>query len=377
MIVESARPRLPDTLFPIEVARYGRAEGPVEYVLDQAFAFAVDSVGSVYVQDRSGGIRQFTQQGAFAGYVAKFGQGPGEIGSASALDATGEGVVAASDVGNRRITVLGRDAGPWDMRMPDGLPSYREGAIEFHDDGTLWLRYNPPYPATGGIPHPRPVFVRASDEGELVDTIYTPADAAADCPTLSDFQNRAGFWEDKREPFVPKVQWALGPDGTLVVGCNAAYVFTIYRPGSASPVKVSRAWTPVQVSHEEREFRAKLPMTKAGSTLPAYAKIILPGDGRIWVWPRQPDVKDAIAPEVAAQFGVDHTWALPWQGAFDVFSKEGDWLAVVRLPPRARYSGYPTEPPVVIRGDTLWALESDELDRETIVRYVVPGLQGT
>jgi hypothetical protein len=117
-------------------------------------------------------------------------------------------------------------------------------------------------------------------------------------------------------------------------------------------------------------------MTKAGSTLPAYAKIIVAGDGRIWVWPRQPDVKDAIAPEVAAQFGVDHTWGLPWQGDFDVFSEEGDWLAVVRLPPRSRYSGYPTEPPVVIRGDTLWALESDELDRETIVRYVVPGLEG-
>ena len=43
-------------------------------------------------------------------------------------------------------------------------------------------------------------------------------------------------------------------------------------------------------------------------------------------------------------------------------------------PQAARYSGCPTEPGVVIRGDTIWAVERDEFDVETVVRYAVPGL---
>jgi len=373
VIVEDARPRVSDTVAPVEMARYGRVEGPVDAFLDNVLAFAVDGTGAVFVNDRTGGIRRFTPEGAFDGYVARSGEGPGEVKYAAGMDASGKGIVAVSDAGNRRITVLRSDSLAWEARMPEGIPVYGQGAIALLRDGTVWIGYNPPYPKTGGIGHPRAVFLHVSDSGTFVDTLSTPANAAAGCPTLSDLQNRAGFWEDRREPFVPKVEWALGPDGTFVVGCTATYGFTVYRR-DAKPMRVERAWRPIEVSREERAFRARFPVPKAGATLPSYARIVVPGDGRIWVWPRQSDVKDAIAPEVAERFGVDHTWAIPWQGVFDVFGNDGEWLAVVRLPERARYSGYPTQPPVVVRGDTLWAVERDSLDVETIVRYMVPGL---
>ena len=183
----------------------------------------------------------------------------------------------------------------------------------------------------------------------------------------------SGFWHDRREPFVPMVKWALGAEGNVAVGCNATYRFYLER-ADGSVMRVARARAPVRVSAEERAWRAAMPVPEAGETLPAYVKIRLPGDGRIWVWPTQPNVRDRLPPETAQAFGVSHAWGLPWQGAFDVFQADGRWLAVVALPPRARYSGFPTEPGVVIRGDTLWAVEQDSVDVQTIVRYRVPGL---
>jgi hypothetical protein len=58
-------------------------------------------------------------------------------------------------------------------------------------------------------------------------------------------------------------------------------------------------------------------------------------------------------------------------GAFDVFDEYGRWVGSVRLPPAVRYTGYPTTPPVTIRGDTIWAVGRDALDVEYIVKYMV------
>lgn len=373
VVVESSEPGLRNTITPREVARYGRVDGPVDYILDDIYTFAVDDDGAVYVQDRSGGIRQFRADGTFLKYLAGQGAGPGEVRYATAMDATGSGKVAVLDLGNVRVSVFGGPSALWSTRMPEGFPAYREGGITFHDDGTLWVAVNPPYPATGGITFPRPVFARVRDDGAFVDTVYVPASATNGCPTLSDAQHRAGFWEDRRDPYVPKVKWALGPDGTFVVGCPARYSFTIRSPSGAL-TRVVREWSPVAVSDEERDFRNRMPVPHAGTTLPAYAKVIVPGDGRIWVWPRQPDVKEALPPDVVKRFRVTHTWAIASQGVFDVFDTTGNWLAVVRLPREARYSGYPTEPNIVIRGDTLWAVAQDSNDVEYIVRYDVSQL---
>lgn len=375
LVVQSAGPRIADTLIPVETRRYGRADGPVDYLLDRVFSFAVDDDGSVFVQDRSGGIREFARDGSFVRYPARKGKGPGEVEYATSMDAKGAGELAVVDIGNVRISVLGGESSPWSARMPRGFPAYREGGIRFHRDGTLWIAVNPPYPESGGIPFPRPVYVRVRDDGAFVDTIFAPAGAAAKCPTLSDFQHRAGFWEDQREPFVPKVQWALGPGGTFVVGCPNSYSFVVHGP-DGSITRVERAWTPVVVSEEERRFREAMPVPRSGTRLPAYARIDVPGDGRIWVWPRQADEKVPLEPEVAKRFGVTHTWSISSHGAFDVFGRDGTWLAVVRLPSEARYSGFSTEPNVVIRGDTLWAVAQDAMDVEYIVRYQVPGLEG-
>jgi hypothetical protein len=216
------------------------------------------------------------------------------------------------------------------------------------------------------LAHPLPVFLRLSTEGEVMDTIWTPADAAADCTTLSEAAFGVGYWEDTRQPFVPKAIWALGRDGGCGVGCPATYSLDVHRP-DGTVIRIRRPWTKIVLSDEARDWlpgQAGLPVVPR--ELPVYSRIILPGDGRVWVWPNQSFEK--------VPFGTTHRWAFPSTGSFDVFLEDGVWLATVRLPEGARFNGYPTEPDIHIRGDTIWAVSQDSLGVQAPVRYEVSGL---
>ena len=69
--------------------------------------------------------------------------------------------------------------------------------------------------------------------------------------------------------------------------------------------------------------------------------------------------------------GRAYGWMTGEHGAFEVFTADGRWEGSVRLPNSVRYSGYPTTPPVVIRGDTVWAVMNDSLDVEYVGRFEV------
>lgn len=374
--VLSSTPRIPDTLVPRETARIGMAEGPLEYIFNQIFSFTVTPSGEVLVHDEGEGIRRYDAQGRYLGHLARQGEGPGEVGYALGLTASRTGDVAAYDLGNARITVFREDGGFRTLRRPDGMPSYNEDVILYHDDGSLWVAISPTYPPEGGIPHPRPVFARVAESGALVDTVFTPGSLGTRCPMLSDRQNRSGFWEDRREPYFPKAKWSSGPDGTLVFGCPAEYRFHVVGQ-DGSLVRVQRPWLPLEMAQEEKDLRAKFGLLpELPDQLPAYVRVVVPGDGRIWVWPTQPSMKIPLPPEAQEAVGETHTWLVSWQGSFDVFSDDGEWLAVVRLPEEARYSGFPTEPSVFIRGDTIWAVAQDSMDVQYVARYEVEGLPG-
>lgn len=376
LLVSSPAPRISDTLIPREVARIGLSDGPLEYIFNQIFSFTVSPSGEVLVHDEGEGIRRFDPQGGYLGHLARQGEGPAEVRYVRGLSASRSGTVAAYDLGNARITLFMEDGTTQTVRRPAGMPPYNEDALLFHDDGSLWVSISPLLSPQGGIPHPRAVFARIDDAGALVDTIFTPESLGARCPMLSDRQNRGGFWEDKREPYFPKAKWSFGRDGTLVFGCPVDYLLDVVRPDT-SVVRLHRAWVPLEMSEEEKDFKAKWGIIPQLPTeLPAYARVIIPGDHRIWVWPTQPSIKHPLSQEQQESFGETHTWLVSWEGSFDVFSDEGEWLAVVRLPREARYSGFPTQPSIFIRGDTIWAVAQDSLEVQYVVRYVVDGLPG-
>lgn len=373
VFVHNAEPLIPDTLHAREVARIGTREGPATALFGEIYSFQPTPWGELLVQDlQDEDIRRFSADGRFLGYLSRAGQGPGETELAPDLAASDDGRVASYDLGNRRITIFREDGSVRSVRLPEGRPRYHVDALSFHVDGTLWVAVNSMTPMGGSVAHPRPIFARVDSTGSLVDTVWTERRFTRGCPTLSNWRMSAGFWEDQREPFVPKVEWTLGRNGTLVVGCPAKYRFEVFSSDGGRTV-VSREWTSWTVPDEARAFQGGRGF-RVPAIRPAYASLTVPGDGRIWVWPNQPLVPVEATAEIRQQTGLETTWRLSHQGSFDVFTEEGEWLATVALPEEARHSGFPTEPSVVIRGDTIWAVGEDSYEVQTVRKYVVQGL---
>jgi hypothetical protein len=253
---------------------------------------------------------------------------------------------------------------------------------------TLLLGIRPELlPGSPEVPFPRPVFVRVTASGETVDTLWVGPSVTVGCPTLSEGHFRAGWYEDIRARYLPKPVWAAGVDGTLVYGCPATYELTVRRPGGSELV-FSRSWRPHAVSgkeradfiqlwtvqmnasgvHESWEWRGpSLPETK-----PAYQRILVSSEGRIWVWPARPSTQEH-APADWPLAGLPAVlWTDATTGAFDVFDREGRLLGHVRLPARLPYSGQPATPDPVIRGDTVWAVTRSETGGYGVERFLVP-----
>jgi hypothetical protein len=126
------------------------------------------------------------------------------------------------------------------------------------------------------------------------------------------------------------------------------------------------------VGDEERAFfEAWRPMPELPDVRPYYARLIAAGDDRIWVWPNQAPEEWTPSREVQRGSGVATALRIGESGAFEVFRRDGRWVGTVALPENVRYSGYPTTPSVVIRGDTLWAVTLSLYDVQTLGRYRV------
>jgi hypothetical protein len=364
--------------------RIGRLEGTEEYLFVDVRSLAVGLLGEIYVGgvEAEGGIRQFNRDGTFEKWVARAGPGPMEVRHISALTVDREGALAARERPTRRIKLFFPAGGFQTFWAPADPERYHEDALHFREDGSLWVGINPPlFGVMEPVPYPRPIFARMSERGELVDTVYAPERLGERC-LPDDARYSSGVWQDKRDPWFPLGKWALGPNGTLAVGCPAEYVFDVIREGE--PVlRISREWTPVRTFPGEYEYWSSapqmyswaLPLPPFPEHRPAYARIILPGDGRVWVWPVHPSVRHETPEHQVATSGRTHYWWPATRGAFDVFREDGRWLGKVQLPEEVRYDGY-TPPHLVIRGDTLWARVQDSLDVQYVVRYRVVWPEG-
>jgi hypothetical protein len=373
LLVSNQRPIHPDTAELALVRRYGAFDASLEYELGSVVSFAVGPDGDVYVLDADVGIKHFDVSGAFSGWVARMGSGPDEVAFATLLAAGPGGEVAAYDLENGRLAIFSADSATAIMPRPSGMPRYGEDGLFFANDGSLWVGITPPAgPGPDPVTFPRPAFARVNQAKELVDTMFVPADVSAKCPTLVDGQYRAGFWEDKRVQWFPMATWAMGRDGSFAVGCPARYELDVQVPG-APPLRLERSWTPVRTDPDEESFYVDLwqPLPPLPRTRPAYTRIVLPGDGRIWVWPVQPSETRPLDDAAAMIAGRSTGWMSGRHGAFDVFDDSGAWIGSVALPEGVVYSGYPDTEPVVIRGDTIWVLMLGEIDVPYIGRFEV------
>jgi hypothetical protein len=255
------------------------------------------------------------------------------------------------------------------------------------EDGTLLLGHRPQLtPDAPPLPFPRPVYTRTTAEGVVLDTLWVGAEVTEECPVLSEGHFRAGWFEDFRVRYVPKPTWAMGSDGSLVVGCPARYEFRIRTP-AGDVTTVSRGWRPRATSSRERDDfvalwtiqmnnsgvyeRWEWPYASLPETRPAYQRILVADGGRVWIWPSQASRQEPAPPDWRLAGLPTIIWAESTTGAFDVFDVDGRLMGHVRMPPELPYSGYPSTPDPVIKGDTVWAVALDERGNQRVERFLV------
>jgi hypothetical protein len=374
VVVHNYTPVFRDTATVRLITRYGTFEGPEAEMFSSVGSIAVRPNGNVILVDGRVGLKEFNADGTFERWIARYGHGPNEVHyTKNGLAVAPDDRVAIEQFGRGWISFFDASFAPQTRRVQTSFRERNgEDAFQFHDDGSLWIGMNPSFAGDSVIRFPRPAFLRLGTGGEWDDTIFVPERYATACPVLSHLRHARGFWEDNREPFVYKAQWALGPDGSRAFGCNRAFEFDVVRPGG-QVLRVVRAGTSAPFVDGELEQMAgwiDLDLSLVQDR-PAYARIILTADQRIWVWPNVTPDTMVVSDDVARAGSAGLLLNVGEHGAFEVFERDGRWIGSVRLPDELHYSGYPTEPPVVIRGDTIWGVTVDEFDVEYVSRYEV------
>jgi hypothetical protein len=384
--VHSRAPLHADTATLREVSRIGLAEGSEEQMLNRVGAFIELPDGSVAVADDAG-LRRFTPDGQFAELIARRGQGPGEIGYVTGMAVAPDGALLASDLGNRRINIYRTDGSLDHRPLPAGMPGYGRNSIVVLPDGAIHVAFNPPLTTTDGtVVYPRPIFLRLGPDGIPTDTLYADSRLTQSCPTLSSNAWRAGFYEDLREPYFPKVKWALAPTGVLALGCPATYRVDLVQT-DGSIVRISRDAAPRAVSADERQAFVDAHTFTRNRTgffdswtwegpappdqRPAYDRLFFSQDGALWVWPAQPSVRGEVPEQFVSQGAPRYSYTISLTGAFDVFADSGEYVGAVGLPEGLEYRPFPGNTDFFVRADTVWAVAQDSLGVEYLAKYVV------
>lgn len=126
-----------------EIDRLGQVEGPDSLLLSGWIALTVGHRGEAYVADAAG-LRMLSRDGGSARWLARWGQGPGEVGQVSALRISSDGRLAVLDIGNRRVMLLdtsGVVLHHW--RLPIGLPGLGPSAIVPLDRDRMLVCFSP------------------------------------------------------------------------------------------------------------------------------------------------------------------------------------------------------------------------------------------
>ena len=400
-----------------EVSRIGMIEGPPEYLLGEVLTFTVGPDGSLFVADR-GTLRHYDADGTYVRTIARRGEGPGEMTSVGGLDISADGLVAALDRGNRRVNVFSSDGTlVREIRLGTsqsaGVAPYGRDALRWDDRGELWLALNPPRRGSDTLRagQHRPLFGRLTGHEEVTDTVFLPTRAWEGCERRLPAYS-GGLMEDNRLRNMPFAQWSRGRTGSLAFGCSASFTIDVARSGG-SVMRFSREWEPPVRTEEEHEHwsavdrfgvaqrrsfnQALVSLGRPAEVMPipeppinprerpAFLRLWLADDGRLWAWRGAPgrsrpwtEEERSLQRQLLQQLGIPARALQPrsWEywnptDGFDVFDREGRWIGHVSTPETWAAAPYPGQTDPYFKGDTIWAVVKDEFDVRYIARFEV------
>jgi hypothetical protein len=219
-------------------------------------------------------------------------------------------------------------------------------------------------------------LVTISPTGEELDTIAAPT---WDFEPWQVTGSRETSSSSRSVPFGPGVEWTFSPLGYFAGGLSTHYRLDLFR-SDAPVLRIEREWTPIPVldeEAEERRTRIRQGMQRQyGSwrwngppipdTKPPFRGIIADFDGRIWVQVSQRGRPTMTEQEAREEEQRSDRRPIRFREpiAYDVFDAEGRFLGHVRTP-----DTFSSEPELLARGDTVWAVVRDDLDVPSIVRF--------
>lgn len=357
--------------------RIGTFEGDEAYMFGSIQSLAAGPDGSIYVMDgQVPALRKYDASGRYVGTFGRAGGGPGEYQRPDGgLAVLADGRVVLRDPGNARLQVYSADGEPLDAwRIRGGFNTSNPLVVDTGGRVYTQVLLDP----TAAVTEWRSGMV-AHDPltGEPGDTLPGPA-WNHQAPRLVATSADGAGTSVNSVPFSPAPHWALSPLGHMVGGVSTRYAVDQYLPDGAV-VRIERVHEPTRVQDGERanqEERTRWSMRQTqpdwrwnGPAIPgvkpAYRRIYVARDGRIWVLLHQPG--EPLPPEMIEEpREPDGRPPLRWREpvVFDVFESDGTYLGEVRAP-----DDFSLSPTPVFDGDQVLAVVRDELDVQYVVRF--------
>lgn len=349
------------TLVADEELRIGTFEGggPASFGMVRSIAVLPD--GRLAVADgQAEEVRLFARDGEHLRTFGGKGAGPGELEGMQGVHVDHEGLLRVAEQSNARLSVFHPDTGyvtshslrlhtygargPWGAVM-DSTGRTLVASSGQYGEGRFWnmLRvYDAAMNQLDSIPYDE--YTRAIHE---------------DQPGAWRVDLGSGRWTWATVPFYSRPYSVLGSTGELWSSAEGRPQLEVVRwtpPGDTSLTLISqRQADPVTAAERDSAMEAlreglaqrvptppSLDAARVPATKPPLYGLSLDDRGRLWV-----RLTDPVA---------DST-------SYDVFHRDGRYAETVRLPFRVD----PYVPPVVL-GDTLWAVLTDELDVQYVVR---------
>ena len=324
----------PDSIWRVGDAPTFEVGGPDGVAVGEVVGLVRTEAGAIAAADgRAQVIRVFAPDGRLVRSVGRRGSGPGEFQALAWLGADGDSLLAF-DLLTRRVTLFGAGGRVRTTQLQSQGPVLTAPLGRF-DDGTLLV-------VSGGAVFPfagrqwqarrdSAQLLRFGADGVVRDTVARIAWGETFGVAIGRGDNR--FLAPMPRPFGARTSVALAGD-TIVVGEASGYEVRILDATGKLLRRIRRAHTPVPVTPEAvvaYKRTAQRPVSSQGlqaridsalmsaldsapfpATMPAYERVLVDGDGNVWV--------------------LEYSVRLDQPGRWSVFSREGEWLGNVLTP---------------------------------------------
>ncbi|HZD80915.1 MAG TPA: hypothetical protein VE646_12865 [Actinomycetota bacterium] len=357
------------TLVAAEELRVGTVAGggPASFGMIRSIAVLPD--GRFAVADaQAEEVRLFDGQGRHLRTFGGKGAGPGELQGMQGVYVDHEGLLRVAEQGNARLSVFHPDTGlvttyplrlhsygfrgPWPAAV-DSAGRTLVASSGQYGEGRYWNMvrvYDPTMHQIDSIPYREYTDVARRATGGGSDDDFPGA-------WRIDLGN--GGWTWAQVPFYAQPYEVLAPTGEFWSSAEGRRELEIARwmpPGDTSLVLTSRRppdpVTPAERDSAMTELREtlarrspsppSLDASRVPATKPPLHGLSLDRAGRLWVRLTEPTADSTV---------------------YDVFGRDGRHAETVRLPFRVdRYV------PPLVRGDVLWAVVTDDMDVQYVVR---------